>query len=373
VRSRHPEQHSTATGAAGVQVGPRALALGVDLKHRVGVPYEKISSVFQLFFGVTICAATWVRAEKRIAARLEPTYRALVEATRKSDVVHVDETGWYVTEATKKAWLWVFAVPEPKITLFAIRLSRSGEVAEEILGADFAGTIGIDGWAGYLQLLCRKGQCNGHLLRRARELLEVQLRGAARFPLAVERAILDGIAAKRLRDDLPPAHYTALCDQVRAEMQVLLTGRIEEPANRRFAQHLRNHADELHTFLDVPGLAPTNNFGEQEIRPAVVVRKISAGNRTLDGAQVHEISASISRTAERNGKDLALLLPDLLRSPTGYLLPLLPNWPERPTQEDPHGRLPLREGPVRSDGRNLRQRNDWPLPRLGANARPPPS
>lgn len=51
VRSRHPEQHSTATGAAGVQVGPRALALGVDLKHRVGVPYEKISGVFRLFFG----------------------------------------------------------------------------------------------------------------------------------------------------------------------------------------------------------------------------------------------------------------------------------------------------------------------------------
>lgn len=373
VRSRHPEQHSTATGAAGVQVGPRALALGVDLKHRVGVPYKKISGVFYLFFGVTISAATWVRAEQRIAARLEPTYRALVETTRKSEVVHVDETGWYVTEATKKAWLWVFAVPEPKITLFAIRLSRSGEVAEEILGADFAGTIGIDGWAGYIQLLCRKGQCNGHLLRRARELLEVQLRGAARFPLAVERALLDGIAAKRLMGDLPPAHYAALCDQIRAQMQVLLAGRIEDPANRRFAQHLRNHAAELFTFLDVPGLAPTNNFGEQEIRPGVVVRKISAGNRTLDGAHVHEISASVSRTAERNGKALALLLPDLLRSPSGYVLPLLPGWPQPPMQEDPHERLPLRQGPVRSDRRNVRRRSDWLLPHLGADARPPPA
>lgn len=271
--------------------------------------------MFELFFGVTIAPATWVRAEKRIAARLEPTYGALVEATRQSDVVHVDETGWYVACEAKKAWLWVFAVPEPKITLFAIRMSRGGEVAEEILGADFAGTIGIDGWAGYIQLLCRKGQCNGHLLRRARELLEIQLRGAARFPHAVERVILAAMAAKRLSDDLPPAHYAALCDQVRAEMHVLLGGRIEEPANRRFAQHMRNHQDELFTFLDVPGLAPTNNLGEQEIRPAVIVRKISAGNRTLGGAHVHEITASVSRTAEGNGQDLALLLPDLLRAP----------------------------------------------------------
>ena len=373
VRSRHTQQHSTATGAAGVQVGPRALALGVDLKHRIGVPYKKISGVFYLFFGVTICAATWVRAEARIAARLEPTYQALVEATRQSDVVHVDETGWYITEATKKAWLWVFAVPEPKITLFAIRTSRGGEVAEEILGVDFAGTIGIDGWAGYLQLLCQKGQCNGHLLRRARALLAVQRRGAARFPLAVERAILDGIAAKRLRDDLPPAHYAALCDQVRAQMQVLLAGRIEEPANRRFAQHLRKHADELFTFLDVPGLAPTNNFGEQEIRPAVVVRKISAGNRTLGGAHVHEIAASVSRTAERNGQALAELLPRLLRSPTGYVLPLLPDW-ERPTRkEDLDGLDALRQGALRGDGRHVRRGGSAHLPRPGADARPPPS
>jgi transposase len=375
VRSRHPEQHSTATGAAGVQVGPRALALGVDLKHRIGVPYKKLSGVFFLFFGVTIAPATWVRAEQRIAGRLEPTYQALIVATRQSAVVHADETGWYVTDATKKAWLWVFAVPEPKITLYAIRLSRGGEVAEEILGADFAGVLGIDGWAGYIQLLCRKGQCNGHLLRRARELLEVQLRGAARFPHAVERLILDAMAVKRLRDDLSPQDYAALCDQVRAELELLLAGRIEEPANRRFAQHLRNHADELLTFLDVPGLAPTNNLGEQEIRPGVVVRKISAGNRTLLGAHVHEIAASVSRTAERNGRVLVDLVPDLLRAPRPYVLPVLPGWraPEPVPKEEPHGRLHLREGLLRGRRCDVRRGGGPPLRRHGADARPPPS
>lgn len=39
VRSRHPEQISEATGAAGVVIGPRAKALAADLKHRLGVPY----------------------------------------------------------------------------------------------------------------------------------------------------------------------------------------------------------------------------------------------------------------------------------------------------------------------------------------------
>ena len=39
VRSRHPEQISEATGAAGVIVGPRAKAMGADLKHRLGLSY----------------------------------------------------------------------------------------------------------------------------------------------------------------------------------------------------------------------------------------------------------------------------------------------------------------------------------------------
>jgi len=36
VRSRHPRQVSSATGAAGVSLGPRARALAADLKHRLG-------------------------------------------------------------------------------------------------------------------------------------------------------------------------------------------------------------------------------------------------------------------------------------------------------------------------------------------------
>jgi len=45
---------------------------------------------------------------------------------------------------------------------------------DAILGAEVAGEIVIYGWAGYDCLDCRKGQCNGHFLRRCRELLEVQ-------------------------------------------------------------------------------------------------------------------------------------------------------------------------------------------------------
>ena len=68
-------------------------------------------------------------------------------------------------------------------------------------------------------------------------------------------------------------------------------------------------------FLHDPAIAPTNNLAEQEIRPAVIMRKVSAGNRTEAGAHAHEVLASITRTAERGGVRFPDVLPELLKSP----------------------------------------------------------
>src|SRR3990172_5414004 len=54
VRSRHPEQTSQATGAAGVIVGPRAKALATDLKHRLGGSYGRVSETLNDAFGLQV-------------------------------------------------------------------------------------------------------------------------------------------------------------------------------------------------------------------------------------------------------------------------------------------------------------------------------
>jgi hypothetical protein len=263
----------------------------------------------------------------------------------------------YITMVMRKAWLWVFAVREPRVTLFAIRTCRGVQVPRGILGPDFAGTLGIDGWAGYDRMHCQKGQCAGHLLRRAAKLLEVQVRGAARFPLAVKRILLEGIALKAMAPELTPDEYRACVDQVRGQMQALLEGRIAEEANLRFARHLRKHHDELFTFLEVPLLEATNNLAEREIRPAVILRKNSAGNRTRGGARVHEVLASLSRTAERNGIQLAHLLPELLP-------PEVNHDHDRPER--------LRPSALRAHGRDLRRARGRPGRQDGEASRAPP-
>lgn len=364
VQSRHPNQHSTARGAAGLTIGPRLLAVGVDIKHRIGVPYKKTAQILSLLVNVDICPSTIAQASQRIARRCEPSVQALVDVVRTAEAAQSDETGWYITEADKRAWLWPIVTLEPKVTLYVIRLSRSGAVAAQVLGEGFSGALGVDGWAGYIHLPYRKGQDTAHLLRRCADLLEVQQRGAARFPLAVKRALQMGLEVKKLQGVLPARDYAACVDQVRGEMTTVLRGDIQEPANLRFANHLRNHEHELFTYLDVEAMPPTTTLVEQEVRPAVVVRKMSGGNRTLAGAHAHEVLTTVGRTAERNGKRLVDLLPALLCSVlAGYVLPLLPGLPVVIAPADvedwirsPFHRQPLTrgEGRVQTTGRAAR-------------------
>jgi hypothetical protein len=175
---------SGAVGAASNQIGPVALSLAAELKHRLGVPYRKITDLFGTYFGLQVSHGTIVRAERRLAKKGGPTFRLLQEALRAADVVHGDETGWRVGRLN--AWLWVFCTG--KITLYAIAQRRGHEVPEAILGEDFDGILVVDGWSAYDVLSCQKGRCNGHILRRCRDLLAGQ-------PGPTDRRCLEGLMA----------------------------------------------------------------------------------------------------------------------------------------------------------------------------------
>jgi transposase len=318
VDSRHPDQTSTAKGAASVVLGPQALALSVELKERLGVPYAKIVHIFRLCFQFPVSAGALARATQRIAERAEPTYDALVEYLRASEVVHADETGWYIADGSKKAWLWVFTTPEG-VTLYAIRQSRGGDVPRAILGESFGGTLVVDGWSVYTTLGCPLAQCLAHLLRRCAEELEVQRGDAARFPQEVKKLLLGALLLRHARDTmgervLDESKWNDAVENTEKKLAELLNPEQTDANNKRFRKHLRNHQNEILVFLRDPTVAPTNNLGEREIRPAVLARKVSAGNRTSAGAHAHEILASLTRTADRGGVPFVGLVPELLKA-----------------------------------------------------------
>lgn len=95
VQGRHPDQTSDAIGAAGSQIGPRAVAIAAQLNKELGVPMGKAARILGLM-GVSVTAGGLYQALGRLAAAAAPTCEALEIAVRGSAAVAADETGWRV-------------------------------------------------------------------------------------------------------------------------------------------------------------------------------------------------------------------------------------------------------------------------------------
>src|SRR4051812_9772727 len=316
VQGRHPEQTSDALGSAAVRYGPRQLGLAADLKHRLGVSYRKCSSVLLTLTGVVVASAALVRSSHRLRRLAPPSYDRLVEAAKKSAVQHVDETGWKI--GGRSAWLWVFA--DEHATLYRIRKSRGHEVVVEVLGDDYQGVLVSDCFLAYDPLNFKKSKCSAHLLKRCSEVEHSKTRGAVRFSRRVAALLRRAMALKRRRGAIGDHGYAVLRGKVHAELDRLLAGTYTDPDNARLAKLLRKHRDSVLRFLDHDGVDATNNLAEREGRPAVIARKLWAGNRTGGGAKTHAVLAGVFRTYRRQGRDILEAVVELLRRGPGHVL-----------------------------------------------------
>ncbi len=315
VQARHPEQTSDALGAAASQVGPRAVALVVQLNKTVGASMGKTAAILRQVSGIELTAGGLSQALARAAKQAKPTYDALVEAVRHSPVVAPDETGWRV--AGRLQWLWAFVGHDA--TVYCIQPGRGFGQAAAVLGEQFAGVLERDGWAPYRQFNAATHQtCTAHLLRRCHELLQTARGGARHVPLTVRQLLLDGLALRDQRDtgQLPSDQVAAAVQNLERRLAAVLATRVRHPANRRLVKHLTHERHALFTYLRRDGVEATNWRAEQAIRPAVVNRKVWGGNRTTAGAHTQQVLASVLRTCQQQARDPTPILIDLLRSPT---------------------------------------------------------
>lgn len=317
VQARHPEQISDATGAVGgVQIGPHAIALAAHLNKVCGVSYERIAEMFGQVFGLELERSTIARALLRLADRAEATYRSLIETIRGSPVVYPDETGWRV--GGDKAWLW--AVTTLTATVYLIERGRGFPEAAKILGEAFAGVIGADGWAPYRRFTNAERQlCLAHLLRRCKELLEVPPTDGCANYIGEIKAVLQQALALRDRRDQNRISMHGLSVS-RGRLEAKLDRLLDEPdlhdESIRFAMHLLNNRDAILLFLRRSDVDATNFRAEQAIRPAVINRKTSGGNRTDRGANAQAILMSILRTCKQRSLDAMSVFAQILQNPT---------------------------------------------------------
>jgi len=304
VRSSHPLQMSLATGAAGVQLGPRALALAAELNQAKGLSMRKTCAILGDCFNLRLSAGGLSQALDRLASKVQSQYDAIAQELRQAPVVHSDETSWWV--GGPGWWLWVFV--NAQSTLYVVDQSRGRRVVTELLGADFGGVLVSDCLAIYDEATALQQKCYAHhqkAISQAKALHPCQGEGFLTEVAAMLRA---AVALQTYKPECDPQNYNQLRQALECKAAQLLNSPRSEPCEEAVRNRLNKQRDHLFTFLDHDGVEPTNNLAERQLRPAVIARKISCGNKTQKGARTWQILASLAATcAQRAASFIAEL------------------------------------------------------------------
>jgi transposase len=285
---RHPDCPSD--GIFGVN----ALTQTTLMKFEERLPFEKVAQQMESQFGLSMTTASAFDITRRVSQYLRPQYFSILARVRAANIVNVDETGIKVDG--KNHWLWTFVTQTD--TLYVIRKSRGKKVLEEILGKDFDGYLGCDGWKSYANFTDKLQRCWAHLLREAQWISEHCDEAKGLHP-ALKR--LFGELTDFLVGDPPLRVRSKLVANGKRRLGYLLNKRYESKEAKRFVQKIRNGFDHWFTFLLVPGLEPTNNLAERALREPVVQRKIMGTLRNEKGTRIYETMMTLLATWKRQG------------------------------------------------------------------------
>lgn len=293
-------------------IGPRAKSLAVFLKYAVKISERDIKNIFDKMFNLKISPSSIMLFREQLKTQAIPIYEKLIETLKQSRFMHIDETGWKIDG--EKSWLWKFS--DKKICISHIDKSRGQRVVEDILGKEYDGVIISDFLSAYNKITSKaKQRCLVHILRDLKKVIEYwhddrEVMGYCKH--------LKGIFEDAIK--LHKEYKDKKWDHRFYRKRKLLTEELKDfsfpnPNKRilkRFAKRLNRHKDELFTFLYEKDIDYHNNHAEQQIRPDVIFRKITFGNRSIKGAENHSVITSILQTAKLQNLDPLSVLQDIL-------------------------------------------------------------
>jgi len=258
--------------------------------------------------GLELTAGGLSQMIDRVADRVVGDYEGLVNQIRGSPAVNADETSWWV--GGPGWWLWTFTCPE--VTVYRVDSSRGSKVVDTILGDDFGGVLVSDCLSSYDPPTYRKHKCIAHHLRA----IEAAGRLAGQDDPTYLRQwtlLLNSVIVlhrlweqKVLSDEDIAAKHLAL----EAWIDQLLAQPVTQGGDARIRNRLAKQRPHLLGCLKDVRVEPTNNRAERALRPAVIARKLSCGNKTDRGRRSWEVLASLGATYHQTGRDFVAFLAD---------------------------------------------------------------
>ena len=263
--------------------GLKLMLLVLILKLDCRIPSNKVTSILSSVFGIKISDGEIYNILRQLSEAFGDYYSEIEKRIKEALIKNIDETSWRING--KNNWLWIFINKE--VALYVVRKKRSSKVPIKILGNQEGKTIIDDRFSAYNELAkvsgCEQQICWAHLLRNSKDLAE-HYREAKYIH-------------KRMKYIYEKAKEGEKKEKLLHWIDLIASRTYRSTEVFKFVKSVyRNHRENLFRFIDNPEIDSTNNRAERGLRHAVVIRKISNGSRSEDGAEITARLLSILQT-----------------------------------------------------------------------------
>ncbi len=293
--------------------GPRMLAMVGWLKSRGHCSYTTIATWMADILQVPVSRGYLTKlCNGVISNSLSDAYEEIKAAIPEQDTLGSDESS--LKDNGKKHWIW--CITAPKFSVFHIAASRGRTVLEELIGTEFAGTVHFDYFSSNCSFAWNfdvKAQyCWAHLIRDIRFLEKHPNKKAKRWAGKLLDRTRRLFNAWHRRDAMSDEGRHRSFVMHRDKFLALATHPPNVPEAETLAERFamvecvdgsrHDMSRNYFRFLFEPGVQPTNNHTEQQVRHCVIDRRITQGTRSARGQRYHERMWSAIATCAKQGR-----------------------------------------------------------------------
>ena len=294
-----------AGACSNTQYGFRLVAMSALFNNGYNIPRNKVQAIFQDLYGVTLNEQTLQAQNELALACLEQDEAHIKDQLLKSEVVHYDETGFYVN----KDRFWEHVASNGRYTALFVHPNR-GAAAHEAhtsILPSFENWAVHDCWPTYFNFTgCRHAVCGAHLLRELSALIEsgsIWAQNFHAFLLDLYQRSDHGRAMVPHNEQAEVLlQYQALLQHADKEEPLPIQkprGKPKKTKGRNLLDRLTKHQDAVLAFAFNPEVPFTNNQAERDIRPTKTKMKVSGCFRTQYGAEIYARIQSFISTVRK--------------------------------------------------------------------------
>jgi len=266
------------------RLGMRLMLYVTFLKYGMLLPYNKISTLLKQCCSISVSEGYLVDSITKFADYLGPEFEQIKQEIKNTKAVNIDETSWRTSGKNKVLWDFI----SEQYMLLLIKETKAQGIVWNVLGREYSGVVTSDSAKQYHTLGYTQQKCWAHVLRKSRKF--------------------DSEEGKSLHTILKALHRLGVnkdisVDELLKGLDSVYSVQYKDEKCIKLAKWLKTYRNEWFTFVEHEGIESTNNAAERGLRPSVVMRKITGGNRTPKGAHNHEVIMSVMGTWKKQDKD----------------------------------------------------------------------